>query len=239
MDGVLILAIETASSCGSVSLTTGFGESFHLLAECSSQPDVTHSRRLLGSIDWLMNTAGAGWNDLDGIAISLGPGSFTGLRIGMAAAKSIVMAAGKPLIGVPTLDALALNVSVNDRLLCCLLDARKQQVYAGFYRTDENGLPRRISDPVAVSPAGLAEGLDEPVVLIGSGARVYRDILLENDLIKIVPEYLSTPRASLVGQLAGEMLAAGRTLDPASAVPIYVRASEAEVNLRRRQALEN
>lgn len=231
----MILAIETASSCGSVSLTKGYGQSFHFLAECSSQPDITHSRRLFGSIDWMMTSSGIGWDALDAVAVSLGPGSFTGLRIGMAAAKSIAMAADKPMIGVPTLDALALNVTGCNRLLGCLLDARKQQVYAGFYREDAGGMPRSTGDPVAISPDKLLAELEEPVLLIGPGAGVYRDILLENELVKIAPSYLSTARASQVGQLAGEMLADGRTLDPATAVPVYIRASEAEVNLKQKQ----
>lgn len=108
MDGLLILALETATPCGSVSLTRGEKDTAVVLAESSSRPDITHSRRLLGTIDWVMHAAGVDWNDLDGVAVSLGPGSFTGLRIGMAAAKAIVMATGLPLVGVPTLDALAL-----------------------------------------------------------------------------------------------------------------------------------
>jgi len=232
----MILAIETATSCGSVSLSKGYGQRFHLLAECSSQPGITHSRRLFGSIDWMMTSGRIGWDALDAVAVSLGPGSFTGLRIGMAAAKSIAMAADKPLIGVPTLDALALNVTGSNRLVGCLLDARKQQVYAGFYRDDASGLPRSTSDPVAISPDKLLAELEEPVLLIGSGVGVYRDILLENELVKIIPGHLSTTRASHVGQLAGEMLAEGRTLDPATAVPVYVRASEAEVNLKQKKA---
>ncbi|MCI5207910.1 MAG: tRNA (adenosine(37)-N6)-threonylcarbamoyltransferase complex dimerization subunit type 1 TsaB, partial [Candidatus Electrothrix sp. ATG2] len=85
-----ILSIETATGCGSVALTKGGITHGKLLAKATAQPEVTHSRRLLGSVDWVMQAAGIDWSDLDGIAVSLGPGSFTGLRIGMAAAKGIV-----------------------------------------------------------------------------------------------------------------------------------------------------
>ena len=235
MDGFLILAIETATGCGSVSLTRGGMNDFHLLAECTSQPDITHSRRLLGSVEWLMNGTGVHWDDLDAIAISTGPGSFTGLRIGMAAAKSIAMATNSSLVGIPTLDALAYCTGVRNRLLCCLLDARKKQVYAGFYRTDDNGRPVRISDPVVVNPEKLLAGIDEPVMLVGSGARVYRDCFRDCQQIEIVQDYITMPRAMYVGLLAGEKLEKGEILDPLTAAPMYVRTSEAEVNLKRKQ----
>lgn len=235
MDGFLILAIETATGCGSVSLTRRGANDFHLLAECTSQPDITHSRRLLGSVEWLMNGTGVHWDDLDAIAISTGPGSFTGLRIGMAAAKSIAMATNSSLVGVPTLDALACCTGVRSRLLCCLLDARKKQVYAGFYRTDEGGRPVRISDPVVVNPERLLEGIDEPVMLVGPGAKVYQDCFRDCQQVEIVQDYITLPRAMYVGLLAGEKLGKGEILDPLTAAPTYVRSSEAEVNLKRKQ----
>jgi tRNA threonylcarbamoyladenosine biosynthesis protein TsaB len=115
VDRPLILSIETATGCGSVSLTRGGVNNGRLLAEAIAQPEITHSRRLLGSVDWIMKAAGIEWSELDGVAISLGPGSFTGLRIGMAAAKGIVFAANVPLLGVQTLDAIALSCPVIDR----------------------------------------------------------------------------------------------------------------------------
>ena len=233
MDGLLILAIETATGCGSVSLTRGGRYDFRLLAECASQPDITHSRRLLGPIAWVMKNTGVQWDELDAVGISMGPGSFTGLRIGMAAAKSIAMATGTSLVGVPTLDALALGPGIKNSLLCSLLDARKQEVYAAFYRTDKTGWPTSIAGPVAIRPADLLKGIDEPVVLVGPGAKVYRDIFQDNDLVYIQPDYLALPRAVNVGILAADNLEQGRTIDPVTAAPMYVRASEAEVNLKR------
>ncbi|GBE12850.1 tRNA threonylcarbamoyladenosine biosynthesis protein TsaB [bacterium BMS3Bbin14] len=230
MDGVLILALETATGCGGVSLTLGGMHGGRLLAECTCQPEVSHSRRLLGSVQWIMAAAGVSWNDLDGIGVSLGPGSFTGLRIGMAAAKSIAMAAGKPLVGVPTLDALAFTCTGSDRLLGCLLDARKQEVYAGFYRIGADGNPRSLGVPMAISPADLAGRITEPVLLAGPGAAVYRELFAGFDSVRILPAPFSALRAATVGFIAGDMLGQGRTMDPATAAPLYVRASEAELN---------
>jgi tRNA threonylcarbamoyladenosine biosynthesis protein TsaB len=239
MDGVLILGIETATGCGCVSLTRGTRDSFHLLAECTSQPDRSHSRRLLGSIDWIMESSGVGWDDLDAVGISMGPGSFTGLRIGMAAAKSIGMAAGTPLVGVETLDALALNPGRQNSLVCCLLDAGKQEVYGAFYRTDETGRPNRLTDPAAIPPADILQDIDEPVVLVGPGAQVYQDIFQDSGQVQILAGYLGLPRAVHVGIMAAELLGKGDFLDPVSAAPLYVRACEAEVNLKQKMTIGN
>lgn len=236
MDGFLILSLETATGCGSVSLSRGGKEEFQLLAECTSQPDITHSRRLLGSVEWLMQAAGVSWEELDAVAVSSGPGSFTGLRIGMAAAKAIAMATGSSLIGVPTLDALACCIDVQKRLICCLLDARKQQVYAGFYRIDGTGRPIRLSEPMVVDPQRLLDGVGEPVILVGPGAKVYRQRVPDLHQVEFLADYLSLPRAMHVGLMAGDKLAKGDILDPLTAAPMYVRAPEAEVSLKRKRS---
>jgi len=231
--GHLILSLETATGCGGVSLSRGGRSGFRLLAECTIQQEITHSRRLLGSVAWVLEAANAKWSDLDGVAVSCGPGSFTGLRIGMAAAKAIVMASNKPLLGVPTLDALALASPKGAGLICCLLDARKQEVYGAFYRMGENGLPEPVSPPAVRPPAGLLDGVAEPVLLVGPGAMVYKDLWAGRAGVTLLPDHLAQPRASYVGLLAADLLAAGRVPDPAVAAPLYVRASEAEINLQQ------
>lgn len=235
----MILSIETATNCGSVSLTRGVGADFHLLAEYTSQPDITHSRRLLGSIDYIMKGVGVHWSDLDAVAVSTGPGSFTGLRIGMAAAKSIAMARQVSLVGIPTLDALAQTVGVKNKLLCCMLDARKQQVYAGFYRTDESGMAVRLSGPMVIDPHKLFDEIEEPIILVGSGVEAYWDCFKDNQHVERAQDYRTLPRAMYIGLLAADKLMKGEVLDPVTASPVYVRASEAEVNLKRKQLEQN
>lgn len=237
MDGLLILAVETATSCGSVSLSTGGLNNFRLLTECIAQPEITHSRRLLGSVKWVMRSAGVSWGDIDGIGVSIGPGSFTGLRIGLAAAKAMAMATGKPLLGVPTLEALALACSgVNDgRLVGVILDARKKEVYAGFYRLDAQKGPVQEGDPVVVPPGEVLGKIHEPVVLVGPGVTAYPEIFTGHEHIAIFPGFLASPRAAYVGLLAGRMLKDGICMDPASAAPLYVRASEAELSLKKKK----
>lgn len=236
MDGLLILSIETATSCGSVSLSTGGIQDFQLLTECIAQPDITHSRRLMGSVDWVMQAAGVSWENLDGIGVSIGPGSFTGLRIGLAAAKAIAMATGKPLVGVPTLASLALAClgACDGRVVGVLLDARKKEVYAGFYQLDAACGPVQVGDPVVIPPNELLQTMDEPVTLVGPGVKAYMDVFANHEHITIFPDVLSLPRAVYVGMLASKMLVDGMVMDPSSAAPLYVRDSEAELSLKKK-----
>lgn len=230
MAGLLILSIETATGCGSVAVTRGGTGNGRLLAEATAQPEITHSRRLLGSVDWVMRAASVHWSDLAGVAISLGPGSFTGLRIGMAAAKGIALAADLPLIGVPALDGVALSCPVIDRPLWCLFDARKQEVYASCYHPGPDGRPQLYSKVVAITPERLCESIHHPVILAGPGVDVYHDLFSGIEDVQLVSSALSSPGAGRVGFLAADRLMDGQILDPAVAVPLYVRASEAEIN---------
>ncbi len=183
-----------------------------------------------------MAEVGVGWEDIDAVGVSLGPGSFTGLRIGMATAKGLVAAAGKKLVGVSTLDALA-GKCVSQRLICSVLDARKKEVYAALYRSDRDGRPKRVGDIEALAPEKLAERIKEPVVMIGDGAVVYRqlfeDVLGEN--LTIAPVALHEPSASFLGLSCGALFQEDQFLDVGSAVPLYVRSSDAELNLKKKQ----
>ncbi len=235
MDGFLILAIETATPCGSVSLSRGRGDGFQLIAEAVAQPGISHSRRLLGSIKWVMAAAALSWQEIDAVAVSLGPGSFTGLRIGLAAAKAVCMAEDLPLVGVGTLEALALGAGTGKGLVCALLDARKQEVYGCLFRIGADGLPAETGEPRVCSPAALLAGINEPVLLTGPGARVYREELAASQWVRFQPDFLGGPRASRVGLIGAERFSRGETLDPVTAAPLYVRAPEAEINLRRKR----
>ncbi len=234
MAGLLILAIETATGCGSVSLTTGDIKDGKVLAEYTLQPDTAHSRRLLGSIDTMMSAAGADWGDLNAVAVSQGPGSFTGLRIGMAAAKGIAMAAEVPLIGVPTLDGLAAQLIATDLPVCCLLDARKQQVYAAFYRYGDDFIPCRTCDVLVLSPEELVGKINEPTLVAGPGIQACRDLLAAHEQVRLLPMGPHHPRAALIGFCGAHLLAEGARNINAAIVPVYVRASEAELNLQNR-----
>ena len=148
----LILSMDTATPCSAVALTFGTRREGMVLASLSLTGNVTHSRRIFRAIDYLLKEAAVDWPSIAGIGVCLGPGSFTGLRIGMATAKGLAAAAGKVLLGVSTLDALAAKC-ITPRLICTVLDARKKQVYSAFFRCDGNGFSERVSD-VTVNGAG-------------------------------------------------------------------------------------
>ena len=231
MAGFLTLAIETATGCGSVALTRGGLADGRVLAEYTLQPEVVHSRRLLGLIEPLMTATGTAWADLEAVAVSQGPGSFTGLRIGMAAAKGVALAAGRPLVGVPTLDALAAQAWGVVGQLCCVLDARKGQVYAAFYRCDATGYRYRTGDFLVLSPEALAARITEPTLVLGPGAAICAPWLADCAEARVAVCAALHPRAALVGFCAADTMAAGATDGSADLAPLYVRASEAELGL--------
>jgi tRNA threonylcarbamoyladenosine biosynthesis protein TsaB len=226
----IILALETATMCGSVALVAAN----RCLAEFSLQTGETHSRRLLAGVDWLLQETGIEWPMVDAVAVSLGPGSFTGLRIGLATAKGLAMAGGAELIGVGTLDGLAAQFfAAGEVLICPVLDARKKEVYCGFYRCDNQGKPRPLGECLVMSPEALCTRIDEPVVFLGDGAEIYGELFRRRlgGLLKVGPANAYFPRAATIGLLALDMWHKKEFLDPAGAEPIYIRQSEAELNL--------
>jgi len=227
--GPVILAMETATMCGSIGLVADK----RCLAEFSLQTGETHSRRLLAGVDWLLQETGLDWPAIDAVAVSLGPGSFTGLRIGLATAKGFAMAANAKLIGVGTLDGLAAQLYAAGKFLICpVLDARKKEVYCGFYRCDAQGVPRLQKEWMVISPEALCERIEEPVLLFGDGTAVYKDVFRDRlgELLLMPPPGIYFPRAASIGMLAVEKWQQNNFLDPASAEPIYIRPSEAELH---------
>lgn len=228
----LILAIDTATPCCSVAIAEGGEQGGRVLAAMTSCGSVTHSRRLLTRITQLLEETAITWTKLDGIAVSLGPGSFTGLRIGMATAKGLAFAGNRPLLGVSTLTGLASSCSTGKRI-CAVLDARKKQVYAAFFRRLPSGRLEQMTATVVVAPEQLAAGIGEPVFMVGDAVAVYgqywREVL--GDRYEAAPAQLHLPSAASLGLIAADQLQRGELLDPGSAVPLYVRASEAELNL--------
>lgn len=188
---------------------------------------VTHSERVMAAVDRLL--ADAGWrpSDLDGLAVSIGPGSFTGLRIGISTAKGLGMALGLAIAPVPTLDALAAGLPFAALPVCPVLDARKGEVYASLYRWVDDGF-RREWDYLALPPGDLARRLTEPVILCGDGAAK-----IESAYGRPAPAARRLPSPACVAQLGRALLAAGRGVAPAALAPLYLRPSEAELRHRR------
>ncbi len=227
----LLLAIDTATSCCSVAVTQGFRHGGSIVGTVTYCGTVTHSRLLIQRIEQLLAEVFLTWEQLSGIAVSIGPGSFTGLRIGMATAKGLAMASGRPLLGVSTLTCLASACS-DLRLICTVLDARKNEVYAAFFRRSGDDAPVQLAEAVVITPERLAEGIHEPVYLIGDAVAVYGPYWRERlgKLYSEAPGHLHSPSAAALGMIAAEQLEKGDILDIGSSSPLYVRASDAELN---------
>jgi tRNA threonylcarbamoyladenosine biosynthesis protein TsaB len=220
-----ILGIDTSTMMGAVAVVEGDT----LLAELRTNVSITHSERLMQHIDGLLSSAGLNIKDIDGFAVALGPGSFTGLRIGLAAAKALAYAEGKPIAGIPTLEALADNLPFCGYQVCPVLDARKQQVYAALYAPTADG--RDTVFPTSVlTPQELAARITGPTVFLGDGAYAYRDFLKETLVDKAIfaPQACSYPSGAAVAFRGQAEIRAGRVADPMTLVPMYIRKSEAE-----------
>ena len=245
----LLVAIESATPVGSVALFDGE----RLIGEWLAAPKKGHSSTLLSGLDSLLVATQRDRADISHIAISQGPGSFTGLRVGMAMAKGLAQGLGVPIIAVPTLDAFAWgvrDVATDDCLVSPILDARKDEVYAALFRGGEC-----LIGATVCTPDEWAERLEEqthngstslptllPTLLIGEGARRYSKVWKDRlGGQTIFAEYgRDLPRASFVGALAmlqfkeGDDAGAVWQDELVSLVPVYIRRSEAEETKARR-----
>jgi tRNA threonylcarbamoyladenosine biosynthesis protein TsaB len=225
----VVLAIESATPHGSVALVFEGG----VIGEHRLEGGNRMDRSFLQAIDALLTLPGAEGRPVTHVAVSAGPGSFTGLRVGMAAAKGFCFGWGVPLVPVPTLQALAWRFRREGITLCPIQDARRGELYAATFRY-EGGALLRLSPDRAVPTDALAGALpDGPLLFCGDAVPPYRDLLAGTfgARAQFPPGDAPYPSAAAVGGLALEMLAAGTPLpDPATVVPAYVRLSEAEVN---------
>lgn len=235
---MLILALETATLIGSVALvdvSTPENASIpgmKVVAEITINLQSTHSERLMPSIHNLLQEASRKIHDLQGIALSLGPGSFTGLRIGVSTVKGLAYALKVPVVGVSTLEALAGNVPYHSAVICPLLDARKKEVYAAFFQGGEDGTIRRKSEDWVLSPEDLCRRVSERTLFLGNGTEAYGEVLRKNlgSRASFAPPELSLPRALSVARLSLPKFKTAQTLDLFSFTPIYIRRSEAEIH---------
>ncbi|WP_066638320.1 tRNA (adenosine(37)-N6)-threonylcarbamoyltransferase complex dimerization subunit type 1 TsaB [Desulfolucanica intricata] len=203
----------------------------------------THSINLLPMIKAVLEDAGLESSDLGGIAVSSGPGSFTGLRIGLATAKTLAQVWELPIVGVSTLDTLAYAFWGHDNLVCPILNARKNEVYTAVYRFS-NIHRECLAGPLAISIQELIEILDKygsRVTFVGDGVPVYQEELIKyfGKRAVFAPPALSFPRGAVTAQLGMEKFKQGLGVKPLDLLPEYLRLSEAEVVwLRKQEALK-
>ena len=222
-----ILAFETSAKAASVALWGDAG----LLGQSYQNTGLTHSQTLMVMAENLLASCGCGVSDVTAVAVAAGPGSFTGIRIGVAAAKGFAWGAEMPCYGVSTLEAMARSFGISKGIVCPVMDARRSQVYNAIFAF-ENGNCTRIREDRAISVADLGQDLQnfaEPVFLVGDGS-----ILCYNTLKEALPSLVCPAshrlhqKADGVALAALERIARGEPGDGAALTPNYLRLSQAE-----------
>lgn len=240
-----ILAIDSSGLVASVAVL----EDTEMLAEYTINYKKTHSQTLVSMLDEIKQMTDLDLQTIDAIAVTAGPGSFTGLRIGSATAKGLGLALDKPVISVPTVDALAYNLCETDRLICPIMDARRGQVYTGLYTCAGDRLETHVAQ-CAVMLEDIVEQINETsqaVIFLGDGVPVFKDKLSE--LMKVpysfAPAHMSRQRAGALGVLAMQYFEeeggrpCGKHVQTAAEhKPDYLRLSQAERELQEKQKAE-
>jgi len=226
---MLVLGVETSTMQGGVALVGGD----RLVSEYLLNVEATHSERLLPAIDRMLCEAGVGLDAISGIAVSIGPGSFTGLRIGLSTVKGLAYATGLPVVGVPTLEAMAWTVPFAAEQVCPVLDARKHEVYAALFRYERGVLVRLMAD-AALAPEALCSKIRKPTLFLGDGLPVYGELFrrLLGDRMLVPPLPSRGARPACVAELGRHRLLRGERDSADSLVPRYLRPSEAELRHR-------
>jgi tRNA threonylcarbamoyladenosine biosynthesis protein TsaB len=223
-----ILALDTSSNVAAAAVM----EDSVVLGEYSLNHGKKHSEKLMPMIAALLKDLDLSPHDMDLFAVSSGPGSFTGLRIGITTVKAMAYVCKKPVVSIPTPDVLACNVPVHNGLVCPMSDARNRQVYTAIYK-QEGTERRRISEYMGVNIAELADILKEEsgdIIFTGNGADMHRKYLLDElgGRAYFTPRFMSLQSASCVAFIAERKFLAGETEDCFDVVPFYLRKSQAE-----------
>lgn len=232
-----ILAFDSTATSASVAIC----DDGRVLTEFFINAGLTHSRTLVPMLDAALKNTDTDLKSIDAIAISNGPGSFTGVRIGVAVAKGIAFAENLPCIEVSTLESMAYNLMVTECLVCAVMDARCGQVYNALFQIRYGGLERCTEDR-AISIAELKEELlnkygDARIILVGDGAYICFKEMFDSDLcVELAPDVLRFQRASFVAEAAFNKLSKGeKTKSAGELLPAYLRLSQAERELKKKE----
>jgi len=236
---VYILGIDTATRVAGAAVA---GEN-RLIAERFVHNLKTHSQNIIPMIDQVMRDAGIKPENLYGISVTGGPGSFTGLRIGMSVAKTMGLALNIPVVAISTLKVLAWNLYMAPGLICPILDARKNEVYTCLYKSVPGGL-EELADPAAVSIDRLVDELSrfsDEVIFLGDGVPVYEDVLRDMMGRRALFGTMinSFPRASAAAELGLNKMKEGRLSDFTFLQPVYLRKSEAEITWEKKHGMRD
>ena len=224
-----ILAVDTSTTSCSVAVA----DKDSLLAEATVVREQTHSKHLMDMVDKVVSFSGLTISELDGFAVTRGPGTFTGLRIGISTIKGLAVASGKPVVGISSLEALATQCTFASYLICPLIDARKGEVYFARYRFS-GGVLKKVIGAGVLPPGDAVSNINEPSLFVGNGAKLYHDIIAQKvgEQAYFALPWQNTIRALTVAQLSIGRFEKKDTDDIAMFVPQYIRKSDAELNFR-------
>ncbi len=222
-----ILAVDASTNSASVAIL----DDLRVTAEWTFYSTQTHNRRLLKTVEYCLDELGLEIGDIDGFAATSGPGSFTGIRIGLTTVKTLAWSLEKPFTAVPSLDALAYPFCFSSSPICTLIDARKKEVYCALFQPEQGKALRLIAPHQALSPEDVPALIKEPAIFCGDGWLLYKDLIQKalGDLAIGAPSPFHTIRAGVVGEMARVKFLEGESEDPMRSVPFYVRPSEAEL----------
>ncbi|MDQ7793520.1 MAG: tRNA (adenosine(37)-N6)-threonylcarbamoyltransferase complex dimerization subunit type 1 TsaB [bacterium] len=222
---MILLAVDSATAFLSLALDGGDGTG----AEFCLKGPGAHAEAVVGAMRSLLGDARVRPSQLGAVVAGIGPGSFTGIRVAVAAAKGLAYALGIPAVGVPTLDAMAAGLPCPEGLVCPILDARRGEVYGAVY---QNSPPAPLTGYLNLPLEDFLERLEagRPVLFLGDGALRYRQIIQRRlaGRAQVAPEAFAYPRGLVLARMGRERLAAGDGGDPLQLAPLYLRRSEAE-----------
>lgn len=232
-----IIALDSSGLVASVAIVT----EEELIAEYTINYKKTHSQTLLPMLDEIIKMVELDFTQVEAIAVAGGPGSFTGLRIGSATAKGLGLALEKPIIAVPTIEGIAYNLYGTDKVICPLMDARRNQVYTGLYEFTKDNKFMILQSQIAIGIEEIIEQinrLNREVIFLGDGVPVQKEIIEKNVIVpySYAPSHLSRQRAGSIGALAINYYKEEKFCKAKDHVPNYLRLSQAERELKEKKA---
>lgn len=221
---MIVLAFDTSSKTASVAVLNNNDTVYEKILDTG----LNHSETILPAIDRALRDSNFKINEIDLFVCTLGPGSFTGVRISVSTIKGMMLATSKPTVGVSTLMALAINVPYTKKLIYAVMDAGRGQVYTATFRYEKETLLRQLTQEINIDPQHILAETSEEVICVGDGALNYEEIILKNNKnIKIDKNVTTCVKASTVGILGMEKYRFGELLSPDNCVPVYLRQSDA------------
>ncbi|MBI4689603.1 MAG: tRNA (adenosine(37)-N6)-threonylcarbamoyltransferase complex dimerization subunit type 1 TsaB [Nitrospirae bacterium] len=229
-----ILAIETSTMLGGIAVM----DDLKLIAESRLNVKATHSERLMTEIEHCLKQSGIKISEIDVFGVAVGPGSFTGLRIGVSTVKGFSYATGKPIVAVPTLEAFAWNFLYSMHPVCTMLDARKMEIYTALFKWENEHLIRLINE-TSVKPAefllhSILKSSFDKFIFAGEGAILYKDAIIEimGNRAIFAPSEKMVPSPANVASIGLKKAASGEFSEPMGLTPFYIRKSEAEIKTK-------